>query len=399
MARFTFPRNPHSSVLINAGGSAQPDDFAAVAGRPRRARDRRHRLQRPLLRPAPPLQGLLRGGLQPPLRRLRHLGSATSLDPGSTAASDSQAPAANPRDDRRRRRLRDLRHQPATGSSLARVGVSFVSVEDARANLAAENPGLGFGDGRRPRRRALEQVAGPDPRQRRPAPPPRHLLHGALPRLPRAADLQRRRRRLPRHGRARPPRPRPHPVRRLLRLGHLPQRRSSCSRSWRRERASDMVRSLLADAAQSGCLPRWPYANGQSMTMVGDSGRPDHRLRRGLRRRRLRPPRGAGGDGQGGDRALPQRQRRIPRAPGPRPTTSRSATSPSTSTPTSATPTRSTAAPDDVWGSAATTLEYAVDDFAIAQFAARALARPLHLRRLHAPLRPPGAGSTTRPAA
>ena len=30
MARFTFPRNPHSSVLINAGGSAQPDDFASV---------------------------------------------------------------------------------------------------------------------------------------------------------------------------------------------------------------------------------------------------------------------------------------------------------------------------------------------------------------------------------
>ncbi len=29
--------------------------------------------------------------------------------------------------------------------------------------------------------------------------------------------------------------------------------------------------------------------------------------------------------------------------------------------------------PDDVWGSAATSLEYGVDDFAIAQFAARAL--------------------------
>ena len=27
---------------------------------------------------------------------------------------------------------------------------------------------------------------------------------------------------------------------------------------------------MLADAAESGCLPRWPYANGQSMTMVGD---------------------------------------------------------------------------------------------------------------------------------
>ena len=40
------------------------------------------------------------------------------------------------------------------------------------------------------------------------------------------------------------------------------------------ERASEMMRSLLADAAQSGCLPRWPYANGQSMTMVGDSADP-----------------------------------------------------------------------------------------------------------------------------
>ena len=39
-------------------------------------------------------------------------------------------------------------------------------------------------------------------------------------------------------------------------------------------RASEMVSSLLADAAESGCLPRWPYANGQSMTMVGDSADP-----------------------------------------------------------------------------------------------------------------------------
>ena len=73
--------------------------------------------------------------------------------------------------------------------------------------------------------------------------------------------------------------------------------------------------------------------------------RPDHRLRGGLRRRRLRPPGGAGGDGQGRDPALPQRQRRIPRAPGPGRATWRSATSPSTSTPTPATPTRSTATP------------------------------------------------------
>ena len=30
LGRFDFPSNPHSSILINAGGSAQPDDFASV---------------------------------------------------------------------------------------------------------------------------------------------------------------------------------------------------------------------------------------------------------------------------------------------------------------------------------------------------------------------------------
>ena len=35
-------------------------------------------------------------------------------------------------------------------------------------------------------------------------------------------------------------------------------------------RASDLVSSLLADARQSGCLPRWPYANQQTNVMVGD---------------------------------------------------------------------------------------------------------------------------------
>src|SRR5690349_16302290 len=35
-ARFTFPHNPHSSVLVNAGGSAQPNDFASVRVDPSR---------------------------------------------------------------------------------------------------------------------------------------------------------------------------------------------------------------------------------------------------------------------------------------------------------------------------------------------------------------------------
>ncbi|MGH8539263.1 MAG: GH92 family glycosyl hydrolase [Stenotrophobium sp.] len=36
-------------------------------------------------------------------------------------------------------------------------------------------------------------------------------------------------------------------------------------------RSSDMVQSLVDDAAQSGWLPKWPYANQQSDTQVGDS--------------------------------------------------------------------------------------------------------------------------------
>src|SRR6185312_4257131 len=36
IGRFTFPRNPHASVLVDAGGSAQPDDYAAVAVDPGR---------------------------------------------------------------------------------------------------------------------------------------------------------------------------------------------------------------------------------------------------------------------------------------------------------------------------------------------------------------------------
>ena len=74
-------------------------------------------------------------------------------------------------------------------------------------------------------------------------------------------------------------------------------------------RASDIVASMLADADQSGCLPRWSYANGQSMTMVGDPGRPDHRLGGRLRRPGLRRGGRTGGDGQGRERGLPQPRR------------------------------------------------------------------------------------------
>ena len=151
-------------------------------------------------------------------------GSATCSAPGSTSASDSQTPPTNPRDHRRTPAPTPPSTPPGKRIVLARVGVSFVSVEDARANLAAEDPGLGFGT--IAHRAAAQPGTARSAGSRSAAAPHRsqHLLHGALPRLHRAADLQRRKRRLPRDGRADPQRRRPHPVRGLLRLGHLPNR-------------------------------------------------------------------------------------------------------------------------------------------------------------------------------
>ena len=101
MARFTFPRNPHSSLLVNAGGSAQADDFAAVQIDPGRPRDRRHRLQRRLLQAATALPRLHRRGLQPSLPRRRHLGR-------------KRTPARRDRSQRQPDRRRPTRRPPPT---------------------------------------------------------------------------------------------------------------------------------------------------------------------------------------------------------------------------------------------------------------------------------------------
>ena len=164
------------------------------------------------------------------------------------------------------------------------------------------------------------------------------------------------------------------------------------------ERASDMMRSLLADAEQSGCLPRWPYANGQSMTMVGDSADPilasaaafgagafDRRAAlEAMVRGATQPCRSANGE-------YLQRQglaeyMALGYVPFDLDTNTRNANS-------------IYGDPDAVWGSAATTLEYAVDDFAIAQLAARSLHDRADLRAPSCAAPPTGAASTTRPAA
>ncbi len=369
MARFTFPPNPHASVLIDAGGSAQPDDFAQVALHPQ-ARE---------------ITGTASSGFfcgQRPRYRVYFAAvfnrpfsaygawEGNRLLAGSRGASATRTPTVNPATsaaagayasfDTRRNRV-----------VLARVGVSFVSVEDARQNLAAEDPGKPFGTIAARARASWDaslgriRVAGGSSAQQESfytalyhvfvAPRTFSDVNGAYLGM----DGQ------------------------VHEAGHHVQYADFSGWDVYRteipllailspKRTGDMMRSLLEDARQSGCLPRWPYANGQSMTMVGDAADPmiaaaaafgvggfDRRaaleaMVRGASERCF-SPNGEYLERQGLDAYLAHGF-----VPLDLDTKTRDANSVYGS-------------PEAVWGSASTSLEYYVDDFAIAQFAARSL--------------------------
>ena len=369
MARFTFPSSPHASVLIDAGGSAQPDDFAEVQLDPG-ARE---------------ISGTASSGLfcaQRPRYRVYFAAvfnrpfseyggwEGGRLRPGATAASASGSPAANPREtaaagayasfDTSRNRV-----------VLARVGVSFVSVADARANLAAENPGLAFGAVAAKARRSWNAALG---RIRVGGGSAPHLqsFYTALYHVflaPRTfSDV---------NGDY------PGMDGQVHNAGkHIQYADFSGWDIYRSEiqllsiltpqRAGDMIRSLLADARQSGCLPRWSYANGQSMTMVGDPADPIIASAAAFgaggfdRAKALEAMvRGASEPCHSANGEYVERQglsAYLANGFVPYELDTKIANADSIY-----------GSPEAVWGSAATSLEYYVDDFAIAQFAARAL--------------------------
>jgi predicted alpha-1,2-mannosidase len=365
MARFSFPSSPHASVLVDAGGSAQPDDLAAVAVDPRRRE----------------ISGAASSGLfcgQRPRYRVyfaavfsrRFNASGTwregTLDPGGTSAEDASNPPANPRTTAAAGAYASFDTSRNRVVS-ARVGISFVSVEDARANLAAESRG-GFRAIAARATRRWNQALG---RVRVSGGSRRHLatfytalyhallaprtfndVNGAYPGMDGAIHRV--------HGRTQYADFSGWDVYRtevpLLAL-LVPQR------------AGDMMRSLLADAAQSGCLPRWPYAAGQSMTMVGDpadpmlAGAEAFGARFDRRAALAAMVRGATETCRSANGEYVERQGlpeylRLGYVPFDSDANARNANS-------------IYGDPDAVWGSAATTLEYALDDFAIARLAAR----------------------------
>jgi predicted alpha-1,2-mannosidase len=367
VGRFTFGANPHASVLIDAGGSAQPDDFAAVRVEPGRREIDATASSGLFCGQRPRYTVYLAAVFDRPFAAYGTW-EGSRLGRGSTGASDAQAPAANPKttaqagayasfDTRRDRQV------------LVHVGLSFVSVEDARANLAAESAASGFGAVASRARAAWNRSLG----QIRVSGGPRRLLgtfytalyHAML--APRTfSDV----------GGFYPG---------MDGLVHRARHRIQYAdfSGWdiyRSEiqllsilvpkRATDMARSLLADAAQSGCLPRWPYAAGQSMTMVGDSADPILASAAAFGARGFDSAaalaamlRGANEECRSPNGEYLERQGlagylRLGYVPFDLDTRTRNANS-------------IYGGPNSVWGSAATTLEYAIDDFAIAQLAAR----------------------------
>lgn len=367
LASFRFPASPHASVLINAGGSAQPDDLAAVSVDPGRREISGTASSGHFCGQRPRYRVYFAAVFDRPFAA-----SGTwrrdALEPGGTAAEDTQAPAANPRttaqagayatfDTRRGRQV------------AVRVGVSFVSVEGARRNLAAESSGHGFGAivaaARQRWRQALGRArvsGGPDPLL--------DTFYTALYRVfgsPRTfSDVG---------GEYPGMDGQVHRARGYVKYADFSgwdvyRTQVQLLALLAPERAGDLMRSLLDDAAQTGCLPRWSYANGQSMTMVGDPAAPALASAAAFGAQFDRAAalaamlRGATEPCESANGEYVQRQGlseylRLGYLPFDIDANVRNANS-------------IYGDPQAVWGSAATTLEYAVADFAVARMAALA---------------------------
>jgi predicted alpha-1,2-mannosidase len=369
MARFTFPRSPHASVLIDAGGSAKANDLAEVQIDPARreisgsASSGYFCAQRPRYKVY--FAAVFGRGFDTYGTWTRQ-----ELTPRSPAAADGRRPSNVPSQTAQAGAYASFdtgRNQLVT----VRVGISFLSVAGARANLAAESRGNSFhsiaaaAEGRW--NRALGSIRIRDPDSRNVDTFYTALYHALL--APRTFDdvggdyIG------------------------MDGLVHDSGGRTQYAdfSGWdiyrtqipllamlMPRRAADIVASMLADAEQSGCLPRWSYANGQSMTMVGDPADPIIASAAAFGARDFDAGaalaamvKGASEDCRSADGSYVQRQgldeyEALGYLPFDIDVRRRNANS-------------LFGDPEAVWASAATTLEYAVADFSIAQFAARAL--------------------------
>ncbi len=390
--RFSFPRGASGSVLINAGASASADTYAGVQIDPA----------------ARTVTGSASSGrfcyqhntytvyfAARFSRRFSAHGTWTSglLQPGSRASNQSEPSATNylpipggppslPGDPSGTAQSGAyLTFAPAAGQPVeVRVGLSYVSSADALGNLDAEAGNRSFtgvaGAATRAWNQALGaiQIAGGRERDRRTF---YTALYHALLEPSLFSDE---------NGRYPGMDGRVHTAAR----GHAQYANFSGWDVYRTQipllamlepaRTSDIVQSLVTDAAQSGWLPKWPVADAQTDVMVGDSADPiiaaayafgargfDVAAALGAIEKGALQPGSASEDGDVYvERPALLAYEQHGYIPAELNTSSSSATF----------------APLEPWGAASTTLEYASDDFAAAQFALRAACRPALARQL-----------------
>ena len=176
-----------------------------------------------------------------------------------------------------------------------KVGISFVSVANAQANLAAEQPASTSPRVRADRRRRLEHRPQPGPGHRRQRPP---TCRSSTPRCTTCC----RTRTSPATSTAStaasttPSTPPSHPV-------YQNYSGWDIYRSWAAlialiapDEASDIVKSMVLDGQQGGLLPKWSHQTNEDFVMTGDPGPIIVASAVRVRRARLRHRRRAGAD-------------------------------------------------------------------------------------------------------
>ncbi len=390
-ARLTFPRTRTASVLVNPGGSAMADSAASVHVDPTRREvsgsassgrfcyqggDYTVYFAAVFDRPFSAYGTWQRQRLDAGGRDARDTsafpenygpvpGGPTHLsgDPSGTA----QAGAYVSFDTRSNRTVR------------VRVGVSFVSVQQARRNLAAEQPSFAF-DRVRARARTRwnsllrrADVSGGTQEQTRTfytalyhallAPRTFSDVDGRYPGMDGTVHVA-------------------HGFTKYADFSGWDVYRSQVPllALLAPDQASDLVSSLLADAEQSGELPKWPFADQQTDVMTGDPADPAIAGAWALGARRFDPHRALAAMVHGATSYDPPAGRRYVERPGLREYNALGYIPAEEEHHLGGA--AAAAAPGAVWGPAATTLEYSTADFAVAAFARASCLEDATTRRL-----------------
>jgi predicted alpha-1,2-mannosidase len=357
IARFTYPQGSTPGLLVNAAGSVMGTTDASVHIDPARREITGSAVSGHFCSQPNAYKLYFAARFDTPFRSYATW-KRDLLIPGSTDASDSL-------DDQGASAQAGAYVEFAAPKVVARVGLSFVSVGAARANLDGEAGAPSFDQLRAEARatwnRALDRIRVSGGR-RRDLRLFYTMLYRALLHPSTFSDLD---------GRYRGFDGQVH----QLRAGHVQYADYSGWDTYRSQmqlvamlfprRAADMAQSLVNDARESGWLPKWSQANGHTQVMTGDPadllladawafGARGFDLHGAL----AAALKGATLPGAGDyiERPALADYLRLGFVPYEQNTDSSGATVTS----------------DKVWGASATTLEYAVADFGVARLAAAA---------------------------